>query len=267
VGAGLLAPRPGPAAASALLSSPVTLLARLQRAGVLGWAAGLALLGATFGSLTDAVVDMVAGNSLLAEAFAVRGSDITDSFTAVTAQYAGLCTAGFAVASVLRLRAEESTGRAELLLASPVDRRRLLGAGLTVTAGASVLLLAVAGLAAGGCAAVVTGDPAELGRQLGAVLVQLPAVLVVAGVAALLFGAAPRLAGLSWAVVCWALLAGLFGPLLGLPRWSVRLSPFGWLPAVPAEPLDAVPLAALTAVAAGLAVLALAGFRRRDLGG
>jgi hypothetical protein len=38
------------------------LLSRRQRGTAIGWAVGLLLLGATFGSLTDAVVDMVVGN-------------------------------------------------------------------------------------------------------------------------------------------------------------------------------------------------------------
>jgi hypothetical protein len=104
-----------------------------------------------------------------------------------------------------------------------------------------------------------------VGRGLGAALVQLPAVLVVAGIAALLVGVAPRLSALAWAVVVWALLAGLFGPLLSLPEWALRLSPFGWVPRVPAEALDVVPLAGLALLAVALVTLAMITFRRRDV--
>jgi ABC-2 type transport system permease protein len=95
--------------------------------------------------------------------------------------------------------------------------------------------------------------------------VQLPAVLVVAGIAGLLVGVAPRLSALAWAVVVWALLAGLFGPLLSLPEWALRLSPFGWVPRVPAEALDVVPLAGLAVLAVALVTLAMITFRRRDV--
>ena len=61
------------------------------------------------------------------------------------------------------------------------------------------------------------------------------------------------------------MLAPFFGALLGLPDWALKLSPFGWLPRYPAEPLDVAPLVALTAVALGLFAVALAGFRRRDV--
>ena len=265
VGAGLLAPNRGPATASAWLAGPIGLLTRLQRGTVTGWAVALLLLGATFGSLSDAVLDMVAENPLLAEAFAATGGTLSDSFTAASGIYFGLCVAGFAVASVLRVRGEETAGRAELMLATPLDRRRLLGSGLVVTTGAALLLLVAAGLGAGLTAASVVGDSGMVGRQLGAALVQLPAVLVVAGVAALLVGAAPRFAALAWLVLVYALLTGMFGALLGLPDWLLKLSPFGWVPRVPAEDAALGPLIGLTVVAAALFVGALAAFRRRDV--
>jgi ABC-2 type transport system permease protein len=266
VGAGLVAARRGPARASALLSGPVGLLARLQRGSLLGWTVALLVLGLTFGSLTDAVTAMVAGNSRLSDALAARGgASLTDSFTAASALYAALCTAGFAVGSVLRLRGEESSGRLELLLSTPLGRRRFLAAGLVVTAGAATLLLVVAGLASGLAAAAVSGDGGAVGTGLGAALVHLPAVLVVAGLTAALVGAGARLAPLAWVLLCWMVLAGLFGPLLGLPEWAARLSPFGWVPAVPAEGLDVLPLGGLLLVAVALTAAALVAFRRRDV--
>jgi ABC-2 type transport system permease protein len=266
VGAGLLPPRRGPAGASALLSGPTTLLARLQRGTVVGWTVAMLLLGLTFGSFTDSVTDLLAGNPRLAAAFASDGgASLAESFAAATAQYYGLCVAAFAVGSVLRLRGEEVSGRVELLLAAALDRRRLLGSGLAVTGAGALLVLGAAGLGSGAAAAAVSGDPGMVGRQLGAALVQLPAVLVVGGLTAVLVGLAPRLSGLAWVLVTWVVLSGLFGPLLRLPGWVARLSPVGWVPRVPAEQLDVVPLAGLVLVAAALVGVALAGYRRRDV--
>jgi ABC-2 type transport system permease protein len=100
---------------------------------------------------------------------------------------------------------------------------------------------------------------------LAAALVQLPAVLVVVGLAAALIGLAPRLASLSWLVVVWALLAGIFGPLLNLPDWAVKLSPFGWVPRVPAEDVAVLPLVGLLVLAVALVTVGLVAFRQRDV--
>lgn len=267
VGAGLVPPRPGPAQASARLSGVVALAGRLQRAAILGWGVALVLLGVVYGSILDSVTDLLAENERVAEALAAigGGGSLVDSFAATIGLYLALLVAAFAVSSTLRARGEEAAGRAGLVLATAVGRRRMLGGTLAVTVGASVLLALAAGLGAGLAAAAVTGDAGQVGRLLGATLVPLPAVLVVAGVAAVLVGVAPRWSGLAWAAIAWVVLAGLFGPLLGLPEWVTRLSPFGWVPAVPAESFDLVPVAVLTLLAAALFGLALGGFRRRDL--
>jgi ABC-2 type transport system permease protein len=264
VGAGLVTPRRGPANAAASLAGPGALLVRLQRGTVVGWAVALLLLGLTFGSLAKSVTGMVADIPALADAVGAAG-DLIDGFAAAASMYFALCASAFAVASLLRLRGEETAGRTELMLGTALDRRRYLGAGITVTAVAAALLLIVAGLADGLATAAVLGDAGRIGPQLLGALVFVPAVLVVAGVAAALVGLAPRFAPLAWLVVVWSMMGGLFGPLLDLPAWALRLSPLGWVSKVPAEDVDVLALTGLLVVAVGLIAAAVAGFRRRDV--
>jgi ABC-2 type transport system permease protein len=209
---------------------------------------------------------MVAANPrLLAAVGAGIQHDLTDGFLAAAAQYLGVAVTAFAVASVLRAHGEEAGGRTEVVLAAAVDRRRYLGEGLAVTVAASAGLLLVAGLSTGVAAAAVLGDGGLVPAEAGAQLVRLPAVLVLAGVAVALLGVAPRLAALAWLPLTWAVLVVAFGPLLRLPEWAQRLSPFAWLPRVPDEPVDWLPLTLLTLVAGALVAVGSAGFRRRDV--
>jgi ABC-2 type transport system permease protein len=104
-----------------------------------------------------------------------------------------------------------------------------------------------------------------VGRREAQQLTFLPAVLLTVAGAALLVGWLPRLAGLAWALLTWELLAALFGSLLGLPGWALRLSPFGWGAPVPAEPFDAAVARALLLAACAVLAGALLGFRRRDV--
>jgi ABC-2 type transport system permease protein len=266
VGAGLFPPRPGPAEGGALLSGVAGLTVRLQRPSVIGWAVALLLTGMVFGSLADDVAGMVAGNPQLAAAVgATDDADVTAGFFAAASHYLGIAVAAFAVASVLRGQAEEASGRTEVLLATAVHRRRYLGAVLGVTLVASALLLLVGGLGTGLAAAAVSGDTGLVASEVGVQLVHLPAVLVCTGIAVALLGLAPRSAAVAWTVVAWAAVVSFFGPLLHLPSWAQKLSPFAWLPRVPDVPLDVVPLAVLTLLGAGLIALALATFRRRDV--
>jgi ABC-2 type transport system permease protein len=70
--------------------------------------------------------------------------------------------------------------------------------------------------------------------------------------------------------VSWALLGLTFvilqlGAILDLPQIVRDLSPFTHVPAVPAASVSALPLVALTVVAALLCAGGLAAFQRRDL--
>ncbi|HLT69238.1 MAG TPA: hypothetical protein VKZ72_03670, partial [Acidimicrobiales bacterium] len=89
---------------------------------------------------------------------------------------------------------------------------------------------------------------------------------VLAGLGALLVGAAPRATGLAWALVGWCVLVAFFGELLDLPRWARDLSPFQHVPRLPADDVAWLPLGALAALAAALAGAGLAAVERRDVG-
>src|SRR5262249_33658248 len=100
----------------------------------------------------------------------------------------------------------------------------------------------------------------------GAALAQWPAAMVPAGIAALLFGVAPRLTTAAWALLAAFVILGQVGPLLRVTQPVMDLSPFTHTPKLPGVDVTYVPFVVLTAVAVALAVVGLAGFRRRDVG-
>jgi ABC-2 type transport system permease protein len=129
--------------------------------------------------------------------------------------------------------------------------------------GPLVLLTATLGL--GISAAAVLHDAAVVPRLLGSALAYVPALWFVAGLAVALFGLVPRAAALVWVVVAYGLTIQVLGGLLGLPDWTYDLSPFGHIPAVPAQQVTFTPLVVLTALAAALVTVGLTAFRNRDL--
>jgi polyether ionophore transport system permease protein len=266
VGGGVLADRPGPARAGRTLSTPLGLAWRLQRGSVLGWAVGLVLFGAVFGSVAEQLENMVEDNPTLQEYFAQTGGSITDAFFATALLFMGLGAAGFAVASALRLHGEESAGRVEPMLAGAVSRWRMLLEPLVVTVGGAVALVTVGGLGVAVADALVRDDWSSVGRLTALAWVQLPAVLVLVGVVVLLMGWASRATALAWAAMGFIFVVGWLGGLLRLPSWVSDVSLFQHLPQVPVEDVTITPLVALTLVAAALTTVGALGFRRRDIG-
>ena len=268
VGAGILPSRLGPAAAAPWLRSPLALAWRLHRGLLLGWTAGLAVMGAVIGSVADSVNQMAADSPQMQQLLQRLGGEkvLSDAYIAGVMVIFALAAAGYAIQATLRLRAEEEGLRAELVLATSVSRLRWAASHLLFGLLGLTVALAAAGLAEGLAYGLVDGDVGrELPRVLAGALVQLPAVLVLSGVAMALFGLLPRLTAVSWAALAASAFLVLLGPLLRLDQWLLDLAPFSHIPKVPGADVAAAPLAWLLAVTALLITAGLAGFRRRDL--
>lgn len=265
LGSGLVAPRPGPPRATRWLTRPWGLALRLQRATVIAWATGLAITGIAYGSLGEDVADIIGDNEEMADIIAQVGGELTDSYFASSLLMLAVIAGGFTISSALRLRSEESGGRTEPLLATAVPRARWMASHLAVSLGGSVAILLAAGVAMGATYAVIVGDAGEIPRLTGAALGFVPALWVLSGLVAALFGLVPRAGAVAWAVLAWCTVVGFLGELLGLPQWARNLSPFEHVPRMPVEGVDWLPLALLTFVAVASTVVGLVGFRHRDL--
>ncbi|MFD5718481.1 ABC transporter permease [Streptomyces sp. NPDC127036] len=259
VGMSFLPARPGPA--TGRLGTAGALAWRLQRGAVLGWSLGFLAAGAAFGAITRGAADLVGDNAATRAVIERMGgrNGITDAFLATMVNLLGMVAALFVVSSVLRLHGEETSQRAEPLLAAAVGRLRWAAGHLVPAFGGTVLVMLLGGLGLG------VGHGAELGPVLGACLVQIPAVWTLGGLAVLLYGLSPRLAPGAWAAAGLALLLGWIGPALDVPRAVLELSPFGHLPKLPGDAMAWPPVLALTGLAAVLTAAGLVALRRRDL--
>ncbi|HJU52193.1 MAG TPA: ABC transporter permease, partial [Acidimicrobiia bacterium] len=255
VGAGAFSSRLGPARASRALLFPLGLGWRLQRGTLFGWMIGLGMLGMVYGGAGNSIGEMVSSNPQLASMFEQLGGEQTliDTYFSVAIGFIALICSAYAIRSVLRLRAEEEAMRAEPVLATSTSRIHWALSHMVYGVVGPVLILAIAGALAGLVFGLITND---LGRQvprvLTAALSQVPAVWVLTGVAALLFGLVPHLSSWTWGVLAGCLVAGQLGAILQFPQWILNLSPFTHVPVLAAEGVRALPLVVLTAVAAGL---------------
>ncbi|WP_432824796.1 ABC transporter permease [Dactylosporangium sp. CA-092794] len=268
VGAGLVPERPGPATAAPALRSPFGLAWRLHRGLLLGWTVALALSGAVMGGAAVGIGNLDSPNQQLTDILTRMGgrSGLTDAFLGAIYGFIGMVAAAYTIQATLRLRQEESSGRVEPLLATRVGRLRWAWSHLTFALLGTALLLAVAGLAGGLVYGAQVHDVGgEVGRLLGAAMVQLPAAWVLAGLGTALIGLAPRFSAVVWAGLILSVLLVELGALFGLNQWVIDVTPFAHVPKLPGSAFTVTPVLWLTLVAAALAAAGLAGLRRRDI--
>lgn len=267
VGRGVLPDRRGHAAAAPGLLSPLGLAVRLQRGTLLGWTTGMLTLGAVLGAVGDDVRNLE--GAALEWYTHMGGTDrIVDAYLTSIAEMAGMAVAVYVVQTLLRMRAEEAEGPLESLLASAVSRPRWAVSHVLNAATGAVGLLLVFAVSSGLTAGQVLGDtPARLRTTTEAVLVQLPAILVIGAGVIAVTGLLPRRAGpVSWSGLLASLLLGpMFAPNMDLPQWVQDISPFTHTPKAPADGITAAPVVTLLVVSVALAAAGIMSFRRRNL--
>ncbi|MDP7726745.1 MULTISPECIES: ABC transporter permease [Mycobacterium] len=266
VGAGLFAERSGRDTASAALGGVLGLAWRLDRGALVVWTVGLVLYGLLIGSVTYGIGDELggaAGRDILARLGGT--SALEQGFITVGFGMLGMIAAAFAVSLSLRVHQEETSQRAETLLAGSVSRSRLLGSHLLMALGGSTCAILLSGLAGGLAYGMAAGDVmGKLPSVVGTAAVQLPAVWLLSAVTVVLFGLTPRFTPVAWGVLVAFVALYLLGSLSGSPQWLLDLEPFGHTPRI-GDDFTAVPLLWLLALDFALIALGVMAFRRRDL--
>jgi ABC-2 type transport system permease protein len=266
VGAGLRAAKLGAPSASGLLSSPLGLAWRLQRAALISWAIGMALFGVFFGAAIGSMEEFAQDVDYVQDMLAAAGAgSLTDQAMGGIAAATAVVLVGFAVQSALYPRREETALRAESVLATATGRLPWTASHLVVALAGSTGILLIAGLGYGTTAALVLSDGSRVLDGIAAMLAFAPAMWVFSGLAVALFGVAPRAVTVAWAFAALALIMSWMRALIDFPAWMLNLSPLEHVPSLPSQDFTIAPLVWLTLVAAGLIALGLAAFRRRDL--
>ncbi len=175
-------------------------------------------------------------------------------------QFLAAAATAYVVSAVLRVYSDEQSGLGEAVLAGAVSRWRWLLTAVAAALVGSAVLMFFAGLGNGLGAGITVGEPQTIARLSLAGLAYVPAMAVIAGVAAL--AVAVRHAWIGWLAVTFVVVSLYLGALLRLPRWLIDLSPVGRTTA----PMD-YHVIALTVMAVIAAVLTLCAgwiYRTRD---
>jgi ABC-2 type transport system permease protein len=263
LGAALYRRGPGEPSASAWLVRPLGFALHGQRGSLLGWLVGSVALAAVMGALAQDVVGAILGNPSLSKAMGITAANAADGFLASTQVYLAIIACGYVVQALGLLRHEEAAGRLEPVLAGALGRMRWLGAQVLVVTTGLVVVVVVSAVVFGAATALSTSDSGYVGQLLESGLAYLPAELVIAAVAVLLYGFVPRAFALAWAAFGAVAFIGLLGSGLQLPDWVLNLSPLTHGGKPPVDDINITALTWLGLVAALLASAAFAGFRRR----
>lgn len=266
--AGFFPAKPGRKHASPFLQTPMGLAIKLQRTGMIAWAVGMLVMGLSYGSVLGDLEAFFEGNEMMEQMLvAEEGYTMTEQFIPTLMIVMGLLATVPPGMAMLKLYGEEKKNRVEHLLGRAVSRTKLMGSYLLIAIvnGFVMLSLTAIGLWAAGDAVMEEG--LDFCTIYGAALVYYPAMLVIIGLAAFLIGVLPKLGSVIWLYLFYSFIVLYLGGLLDFPDWVGQLSPYGYIPELPVDEMEWMPISILVIIAVFLIIVGFIGYNRRDIEG
>jgi len=270
IGSGIIATKPGRAKASVFLRGPLSLFWRLNRTSIIVWVVGLMILGFTYGSIFNTIGDILKTNPTMATLFgagAIHKANILiiKHFVAILMIVFGVLALFPGIQIINYLKTGEAKGYLELIHSKPVSRNYLFTSVLVlgILTSLAALFAGMLGLQLGG--ASVMKHPIELSVFIKAFYAYISPVLVILGLSACIVGWLPKISSFGYLYAGFALFVGYFGKLIDLPKWVGKLTPFGYIPNVPVNKLDAGTMWWQIGIAVLLIIIGYIGYHVRDL--
>ncbi|WP_338231100.1 ABC transporter permease [Companilactobacillus muriivasis] len=270
IGSGIIATKPGRAKASAFLRGPLSLFWRLNRTSIIVWVVGLMILGFTYGSIFNTIGDILKTNPTMATLFgagAIHKANILiiKHFVAILMIVFGVLALFPGIQIINYLKSGEAKGYLELIHSKPVSRNYLFTSVLVlgILTSLAALFAGMLGLQLGG--ASVMKHPIELSVFIKAFYAYISPVLVILALSACIVGWLPKISSFGYLYAGFALFVGYFGKLIDLPKWVGKLTPFGYIPNVPVNKLDAGTMWWQIGIAVLLIIIGYIGYHVRDL--
>jgi ABC-2 type transport system permease protein len=239
-----------------------------RRVGLAMWAAGLAAVGAVFVSLTKTLIQPLLSIPALTHFFGgfVSGHLYTSFLGYFWLSFAELLFAGFAITQVARWSAEDTDGRLELMLSTPISRAAIV---IERALGLALGALAIAALSEGAVILAAHYQAMDVSAQkiTEASLLLVPFALVFAAAGSVLAAWNPRAAvGLLGAIAFASYLLDEVGPIFKWPGWIQDISAFKLFGMPLSNGIDRGGLAIMVAIIVvgfGASILVM---ERRDVG-
>ncbi len=263
VGEGMIHPKTGRKDAAPSFRNEWALDWRQHFGSLLTWTIVLGVFSFGVGNVNTLVSDMLGEQSTLASWMSMFGEP-QEAFLSLMLFVFTLFVAAYGIVAAGKLHLEESDGRAELLLGTPMKRIGWMLSHVLFSVFGSVVLLIVIGCSTTIGSVMSGGSTGDFLPILSKALYKLPAIWTISGIAVLFFSLLPKISGaLSWSLFSLFIVIQLFWEMGILPGTAFLLTPLGQI--YPTQPQTAQTFLTLAAISIVLYVVGFIGFKNRDL--
>ena len=290
---GLIPARPGKSKGGMLMKSPFGLNLRLKRLSIIVWVIIMLSVAASYGTILEDIENFIGGSDMYRqlmlapipglleslegappeEVAAVMNSLLEQQGYNVVQMFANMI--GFIMAMVaaipvlmfiLKAKGEEVAIRAELIFATPASRTKYLSGLVIISFATAVLVQAAQAIGMFSLVqSIGMADRLPLKFLMESMLVYVPALWVMGGLATLLVGAFPKRTGWIWAYYGFAFFAMMYGRMLPDLEILANFTPMGWVPQLPVDDISWAAMIVLSVIGIALAALGISLYNKRDI--
>ncbi|MCU9612901.1 ABC transporter permease [Caldibacillus lycopersici] len=269
LGSGLIRAKSGRKYASWFLQSPAGLALRLMRNGIIGWAIGMFVLGASYGSVMGDLDSFFSGSEMLSQMVldAEGEFSVIEQFIPMLMVVIAITATISPVLSMLKLYGEEKKNHIEHLIVRAVSRPKLMVTFLIISFVNAFIMLSLAAIGFWSAGAASVEGGLDFGMIYTAAIAHFPAIVCMISIAALLVGFLPRFSSFVWLYVFYSFIVLYLGGLFHFPDWVGKLSPFGYISQLPIEDVNIVAEIVLLVLSIAIMIIAVVTYNKRDIQG
>lgn len=266
LGEGFIPQRKGRASASRFLTTPLGIILRLQKTAIISWLIAMFVIGVTYGSIFGDLDSFFAGNESL-EMLLPQDSDysLTEQFMATLMVIFAIISSIPVLMSFYKLLAEEKKGRFEHIYARAVSRKKVFFTYIAIGATLAFISLMLSSAGLYSAQAAVMDAPLSMALILKAGIVFMPAIIFVLGLGALFSGIFPKWSGVVWLYLTYCFITDYLGDLLRLPEWMSNISVFSYIPQLPVNEIELLPLLLISLLALVSILIGYYFYQKRDI--
>ncbi|MFC4652491.1 ABC transporter permease [Lactococcus nasutitermitis] len=268
VNAGYIPEGNGKARASKTLLSFPGLVLRQQCGAIIGWIAGLFILGFVYGSMIGQISKFIKSSTTVSQIFAVSPTAgalmMTKQYLSTLFVIISVIVTCFAITSLSRMVSEERKNRQEQIYATALSRYKVY---LTYTLiawilGALAMFLTSLGIY---LAQLGSSHALSFAEVMKPGMVYVVAIFFVLGLLGLLMALLPRFSAFIWIYVAFTFFMSYIGSIIKFPDWVHDLDVFYHIPKLATESMSWGNVSVIAILAVVFVLIGLVAYRRRDL--
>lgn len=262
---GLLPSKPGNKYAKKYWLSPIGMQIKLYKVGIISWAIGMFIFGASYGSVFGEMDAFISDNEMLKKMLAGSGDNYIESFLPTLMVIMAIVATIPAIMSLYKIKNEINMQRIDNIFAKPVSRTYYFSGFIVISLINAVMMIFLASLGMYIAQASVLDNPFTFWTMIKSGIVYIPAIITFVGIGVLLIGWLNKGHFIVYLYLGYTFFVVYLGQLLDVKEWLKNLTPFQHIPEIPVDKMDYMGISVLIVISIIMIIVGLIGFRRKDI--